>query len=420
MNKLVEVEGLEVNYTGADPIISGINFDLYKGELLFVMGRTGAGKTTLLNAIVGNIPRLIKGNVNGKIFIKGKDPRKVGSDELLNVLGLVPQEPWNGIIGPTVEDEIMLSKMLSEFEFENNELTKFFDLDAFYERTTFTLSAGEVQKLAILSRIILNVDVLILDEPLTYLDKKSREELKKIVKFLLDAEKIIIVTGHEKGFWDEMAKKTIELMGREDGEWVKKLAAMKVEKLNEKPHVEVKDLEYKYYPSRNPIFEDFNLSLDGGGVFLIKGPNGSGKTTLLRLLAGLAKPKRGKIYLSHRPLFLPDNPLLFFSRPTVLEELQPLLENSEVGKTNIINKRIKDLSSGERRLTSLLAASLLKKPILLMDEPTVGLDAEYKALAKEFFRKLGDSGRMLLISTHDPSLDNIADDVIEISPSREK
>lgn len=414
IQKVVKVEELEASYNGRDPVVTQINFDLDEGEMLLLLGKTGSGKTTVLNALAGNIPRLIKGRVNGKILVKGVDPRRAESDELIHLLGLVPQEPWNGILGDTVEDEILISKMLSRKEVEKEiELAKSFNLLGIYNRTTFTLSAGETQKLAIFSRILLDSHVIMLDEPSTFLDMNSREELKRIIVTLLEAGKSIIVTAHDKGYWEGVAKKIVELPKRERESWFESLANLEIEKVNEIPRIKVRNLEFKYYPYKNLVFKNFNLSLEGGGIFLIKGQNGTGKTTLLKLLSGIVKPRKGEIFLSHHPLLLPDNPLLFFSKPTVREELELFL-GRRIEKLRFPDRRIKELSSGERRLISLLVASLSKSPIILLDEPTVGLDPEYKATIIEIFRSLSDTGRMLLISTHDPDLDAFADEIIKI------
>ncbi|NAY89495.1 MAG: AAA family ATPase [Desulfurococcales archaeon] len=76
------------------------------------------------------------------------------------------------------------------------------------------------------------------------------------------------------------------------------------------------------------------------------------------------------------------------------------------------------MSSGQRRIVSLISAALSGKPILLMDEPTVGLDPYYKKAVLEILRALAEAGRMLVISTHDKSLEKIADDIIDVMKLR--
>jgi ABC-type multidrug transport system ATPase subunit len=79
---------------------------------------------------------------------------------------------------------------------------------------------------------------------------------------------------------------------------------------------------------------------------------------------------------------------------------------------------VKEMSSGQRRIVSLISAALSGKPILLMDEPTVGLDPYYKKAVLEILRALAEAGRMLVISTHDKSLEKIADDIIDVMKLR--
>jgi len=419
--KIAEVEGLRIWYDNGDPVVDGVSFELNEGDLLLLVGKTGAGKTSILNALAGNIPRLISGRAEGRLLIRGRDPRISDSSELLSLVGIVPQEPWSGVIGDTVEDEILISKMLGGSEEDEIELSRKLKLDRLYDRTTFTLSAGETQKLAILSRILLNVDVLLLDEPTTYLDEASRMELKEIVRELISIGKAIVVTSHDESFWEGIPSRIVELKKEGESREIEKIAEISVEKISETPRIEVRDLEHRYYPVKKPIFKKLNLKLEESGIYILRGSNGTGKTTLLKLLAGIEKPRKGKVTSSHPPLFLPDNPLLFFSRPTAYEEIQSSLKNNsleELRQLSLFRKRLKELSSGERRLISLISASLSSKPILLLDEPTVGLDPEYRDAVMEIFKKLADSGRMLVISTHDRSLESIASKVLDIEELR--
>jgi ABC-type multidrug transport system ATPase subunit len=120
-------------------------------------------------------------------------------------------------------------------------------------------------------------------------------------------------------------------------------------------------------------------------------------------------------------LFLPDNPLLFFSKPTAIEEIRSFgsfPKAEEFLGEELLRKKVKEMSSGQRRIVSLISAALSGKPILLMDEPTVGLDPYYKKAVLEILRPLAEAGRMLVISTHDKTLEKIADDIIDVMKLR--
>ncbi|HEW64256.1 ATP-binding cassette domain-containing protein [Fervidicoccus fontis] len=421
ISQKVSVDNLSISYKNDEQIVKNINFSLNEGELLLLIGKTGTGKTSILNVLAGNTPRLIKAKVEGNVRINGIDPRDSPSEVLLRNVGLVPQEPSDGVIGDTVEDEVLLSLMFRNDDADVEGWLRLFNLERLYERTTFTLSAGETQKLAILSRVLLNAHVLLFDEPTTYLDEESREGFKEVVFSLLKAGKTVIITGHGATFWDNIPKKIVELPRKAEEVNVEEFSRIEVDRLNKMTYVKVKGLEYQYYPSKVPIFKNINLSFDGPGIILLKGPNGSGKTTFLKLLSGIVRPKRGKIEMSHSALFIPDNPLLYFSKPTPKEELELFAgnlkkeEKERLLKIKIFAKKMKELSSGERRLISLISASLSHYPIILMDEPTVGLDPEYKSTVLDIFKKLSDSGRLLIISSHDREVEKVATEVVEVN-----
>ncbi|NAY90247.1 MAG: ATP-binding cassette domain-containing protein, partial [Desulfurococcales archaeon] len=322
-NRVAVVENLEALYGAKNYVVRGLSFELGPGEMLLLVGSTGAGKTTVANILSGNVPRLVKAVANGRIFISGIDPRNAAVEEILSAVALVPQEPWNGIIGDTVENEMLISKMLSgEENVYSSDLEEELNIGRLYERTTFTLSAGETQKVAIVSRMNLGAKLIVLDEPLTYLDEESREKLKEIVRRLLSIGKSLVITGHEKDFWGDIASKVIELPHGKVEDLKIFTAGLNIKETNGHPTIEFRKVDYRYYPSKSYIFRDLNLKIEGKGIFLLRGPNGSGKTTLLRIISGLTRPKRGEVIVSHPMLFLPDNPLLFFSKPTAIEEIR--------------------------------------------------------------------------------------------------
>jgi energy-coupling factor transport system ATP-binding protein len=421
-NRVAVVENLEALYGAKNYVVRGLSFELGPGEMLLLVGSTGAGKTTVANILSGNVPRLVKAVANGRIFISGIDPRNAAVEEILSAVALVPQEPWNGIIGDTVENEMLISKMLSgEENVYSSDLEEELNIGRLYERTTFTLSAGETQKVAIVSRMNLGAKLIVLDEPLTYLDEESREKLKEIVRRLLSIGKSFVITGHEKDFWGDIASKVIELPHGKVEDLKNFTAGLDIKETNGHPTIEFRKVDYRYYPSKSYIFRDLNLKIEGKGIFLLRGPNGSGKTTLLRLISGLTRPKRGEVIVSHPMLFLPDNPLLFFSKPTAIEEIRSFgsfPKAEEFLGEELLRKKVKEMSSGQRRIVSLISAALSGKPILLMDEPTVGLDPYYKKAVLEILRALAEAGRMLVISTHDKTLEKIADDIIDVMKLR--
>ena len=170
---------------------------------------------------------------------------------------------------------------------------------------------------------------------------------------------------------------------------------------------------------------DLTLEVPRGATFGLLGPNGAGKTTLLRVLLGLTKPTSGSALVLGHPIppkavrtrigYLPqdlaiyqdlsvEENLALFGRLEGMEEERIAKRTEEVLKLVDLTGRRRDLvaklSGGMRRRTSLAAALLHDPDLLLLDEPTVGVDPELRAAFWAFFATLTGRGKTVLITTH--------------------
>ncbi len=192
------------------------------------------------------------------------------------------------------------------------------------------------------------------------------------------------------------------------------------------PLLRVKDLEYAY-AGRTPCLKFINLSLYPGEITSILGENGSGKTTLLKTVNGLLTPRRGKIYLKNedvtgrhaeiladRIAYLSQNPNDYLFHNTVQEEIAFGIKACD-GKTAVRVKKImqlleiehlaaihpRDCAGGEKQRIA-LATVLVKDPcILLLDEPTRGLDPALKQHLAKLLQKIRKEGKAIVVVTHD-------------------
>ena len=181
--------------------------------------------------------------------------------------------------------------------------------------------------------------------------------------------------------------------------------------------IEAKDLWFKYEKELPDVVKGLTLSLKKGEFLALLGGNGTGKTTSLKLLAGLAKPYRGEIQTSGSVGVLPQNPQALFVKKTVREDLYEILKGKKLTKEyadakvayvtalcrlgELLDRHPYDLSGGEQQRAALAKVLLLEPDILLMDEPTKGLDAEFKQTFAEILQALLGRGVTILMVSHD-------------------
>lgn len=191
----------------------------------------------------------------------------------------------------------------------------------------------------------------------------------------------------------------------------------------QRPAVEARGLSFAF--GRRPVLRDLALSVQPGTAFGMLGANGSGKTTLVRLLAGLLKPDSGDVRVlgnapgpgfSDRIGYMPQLNALYMSltvrenvdffarmygvkdrraRSAAVDSVLELVELAGRG-----HDRITSLSGGMQQRVSLAVALVHTPPVLLLDEPTVGLDPELRATFWEHFGRMTAEGTTILISSH--------------------
>lgn len=197
------------------------------------------------------------------------------------------------------------------------------------------------------------------------------------------------------------------------------------------PVFELKEVWFRYDKEEPDIMRGVNLSIYPGERFFVLGGNGCGKTTLLYVMAGIYKAYRGKILLWGRRLkeysteqlfhnnvaVLPQNPQTVFLKNTVREDLEEIClamhkskeeSRAEIEQTArrfglmpLLEQHPYDLSGGEQQKCAVAKVLLTKPKVLLMDEPTKGLDGEGKAVLAELLEELKKSGLTTVTVTHD-------------------
>ena len=181
--------------------------------------------------------------------------------------------------------------------------------------------------------------------------------------------------------------------------------------------IKCSDLWFKYEKDEPDVIRGLNLEVKKGELFAVLGGNGTGKSTTLKLLAGLQKSHRGKLEISGSVGVLPQNPQTLFVKKTVRDDLYEILKDRDIPQQEqdkmvayavklcrleaLLDRHPYDLSGGEQQRAALTKVLILAPDILLLDEPTKGLDAEFKGVFAEILAKLLRKGVAVFMVSHD-------------------
>ena len=246
----------------------------------------------------------------------------------------------------------------------------------------------------------------------------------------------------EKGIKKEkiqQANQRLEKQGeKNENETAGFFGHLKRQKENTPPAIQMKDVWFRYEKDSPDVIQDLSLEVKKGEFYALVGGNGTGKSTTLSLLGRVHQPYSGRIYLdgkdlrsfSDRKLYcgylgvMPQNPQSIFLKKTVLEDLYSVIGGKKekpsseypismkkekaiegiVSLTHLeglLERHPYDLSGGEQQRLALAKVLLLRPKILLMDEPTKGMDAEYKEELGSILKKLQSHGMTIFMISHD-------------------
>jgi energy-coupling factor transport system ATP-binding protein len=449
---MIALRGVSFSYSHGDAaVLKRVNLDFEPGEFSLITGATGSGKTTLLKAINRLIPNFSPGTFQGQVLINQIDVTHQKPQQLAELVGYVPQSPDESFVAQNVIDELAFG--MEQLGVAPNEMLQRIEaiaarvgISQLLSREIESLSGGEKQRLAIAAALVAGQRVLLLDEPTSSLDSTSAvvvlallKELSKVhgITVLIAEHRLervlplvdSIVTVHADGLVD---KKT--------GQVPKVTLAPQTEN-SHRPAVlitEIKNLAIEF--DGKTLFRNLNLKLGGGSITALTGPIGSGKSSCLWAIQGSGVRSAGSVLVNGRdPASLSSKErlalvskvpqratdLLFLN--TVSAELfeSDQASGAASGSTAKILESLvgridpsvhpRDLSAGQK-LALVLAIQLVKDaPLLLLDEPTQGLDYVAKDHLAKQLKRLAVTGKAILLASHDEEFVSlICDQVIRL------
>ena len=183
--------------------------------------------------------------------------------------------------------------------------------------------------------------------------------------------------------------------------------------------IRIEDLHKKF--GRNQVLSGTNLSIKSPGIYAVLGPNGSGKTTLIKCILGMVIPTSGEIEVEGKAVkknwkyrqeinYLPQianfpGNLRVFELIAMIKDLRQKPSQDDVlissfGLAPYLNSKLASLSGGTRQKVNILLAFMFNSPLIILDEPTTGLDPAALISLKKLIQKEKNQGKTILITTH--------------------
>jgi energy-coupling factor transporter ATP-binding protein EcfA2 len=457
---MIEIEDLTIRYNGQETAIEDLSLTVEQGEFVLLTGPSGCGKSTLARCVIGLIPHSSEAEMSGRVMVDGVLTREQTVAELATRVGLVFQNPSTQLFGLNVAEEVAFGPRNLGLPPEDAAERCRFAMEAtgiqhMSQRAIKTLSGGEQQRLAIAAVLAMRPKVLVLDEPTSDLDLKgTKAVLETLDRLRREHGLTILVIEHRLSEAGRFADRMLVMdQGRivldgspesifDEREFLSRLGirypqqslrhdwpAERSERVvhphgAQKPLVELQGIQAGY--GQTMVLKDINFAVYPGEFVALIGENGAGKTTIAKLLAGLLRPRGGRVVwdgnapllsLGRRVGLLFQNPLHQLFCDSVEEEVgfgprnfqmacgERLQAIMEAGGLNELGQRSPySLSVGQQQRVALASILALEPALLVLDEPTMGQDWGSLSRVMDFLVELNGHGQAILLITHDHKL----------------
>ncbi len=455
---VIEISNVNFTYQGTkDSGLKNINLKVKKGEFVLLTGRSGCGKTTLTRLINGLIPHFFSGELTGKVAVDGTEVHQSFTYELAEKVGSVFQDPRSQFFTTNTISEVAfgcenLGLSSAEINQRISDAFSTLQIENLKNRSIFSLSSGEKQKIALASTYAMRPSIYVLDEPSANLDIHATKRLGELLKSLKEQGYTIIVSEHRLYYLMELVDRILYMKdGEIIDEWTSEQAlalsdheivkrGLRAFSLNNLKQIEER-LEQPFESMNPPEFIAKDISVTFSGHHLlnqvgfsvtkqdiqciigITGANGVGKTTLIKCLCGLFKKRFGTIKINKKVLsnrkrsdemyfVMQDTDYQLFTESV---EYELMLGNNKVKD---LNKKIDEvlnmlgltayrsthpmaLSGGQKQRVTIASAAVNSAKVLFFDEPTSGLDGKNMRSVSRILTNLHQRGKLIFVISHD-------------------
>ena len=451
----VSLQKVRFSYDGGKTwILDGIDLEIAYGQRIAIIGKNGSGKSTLAKIIAGlsspdsgivtlcGIKVFETNNVDSKAYQKARES-----------IGALFQSPEDQIVTTVVEDDVAfgLENLCASKEFMKQNISnalRAVNMENHRFSDPSNMSGGQQQRVAIASSIATKSKLLVLDEPTSMLDSCAKEDVDKLFDKLQTSGTTIVQVTHkisecknadrilmlENGKLRDVSLLELDEFFTEKSPAVIESKSMTENAKKSNTAIEISNLNVSYTNSQSPIIRDYSLSVKSGEIVAIMGKNGCGKSTLAKAICALIKYDSGSICVNGIKISektsksqmreirknigyvmqLPEQQLF---AQTVFEDVAygPKnfgLEGRELHSRvlnalkslhieHLAQKSPFELSGGQQRLAAIAGVLACNPKILVLDEPTAGLDFEYAKIVLKILSDLHNKGITIIVITHD-------------------
>jgi energy-coupling factor transport system ATP-binding protein len=431
---VARVEHLSFAYPEAHAALLDVSLEVEPGEVVALLGPSGGGKSTLLRALAGLVPHFHGGVFSGRVRVGGLDTCRCSPSDLAGTVATLFQDP---------EDQVVLTRVANEVAFglENLgtapaeigpravEALAAVGAAHLAERPVAELSGGELQRVCLAAVLSLEPRLLLLDEPTSQLDPDGAAAAIELAR---ESGAAVVVSEQRPERVLEACDRVLFLEG---GRLAAELPDAWRPREAELPQAEpsgdavcvLDGVSFAY--GAEPVVVDASLRVGRGEIVALVGPNGSGKTTLAKVAAGLLEPAAGRAERAGRACYLSQDPGRYLVRERADEEVALAVDGdlararralASVGLAGFEERHPRDLSSGERERLALAAVLVAEPDLLVLDEPTRGVDPPRKDELAALLRAQAP-GRATLVVTNDLVFaGEVADRCVSTAAERER
>ena len=427
-----------------------ISCTIEDGSFVLLCGTSGCGKTTMTRLFNGLIPHYHEGTYTGSVYLDGKDTRDLSLFDISLKVGSVFQNPHSQFFNVDTTSELAFGPenhgMPEDVVRDRvKRVAAQLKLEPLLDRSIFSLSGGEKQKIACGSAAATSPDVYVLDEPSSNLDAYAIADFRQLLFTLKSQGKTIIISEHRLYYLSGLFDRVLYLKdGEIEGDYTAEefcgLSAKQRDDMGLRPldltglsEIEgplqrmneavwtIKNVSfaYKHEPETLHITE---TSFPSGSATAIIGHNGAGKSTFARCLCGLEKHFKGTVQDKSNTYSRKERLKLCYM---VMQDVNHQLFTESVLDEILLSMRTEDkqkareilqemdllsfedchpmgLSGGQKQRVAVASAIASGRPLILFDEPTSGLDLFHMRQVANVVNRVANAGRTALVVTHDP------------------